>query len=633
MINEFKFGRLTLLAFLLVAAFCALGFRLIDLQALQHEQLSAIADDNTKRSALREPRRGEIRDIQGNPLATSVFVKTICADPTLIGNYQADVARVLAPFLQLSEADLAEKLQPKILRYATNGEPVFNQYVVLKRKVRNETWQRIQTALTNVAANVPVQDLPRKERRFYYNLRHKAVFADRREDQLRVYPNGGLAAHILGYVRTEEEKTSLDTKGQYGVERVMDRYLDGTRGWREFERDSRGRELVTYRRADIEPMPGMNVVLTIDSGLQYIVETELIEAWKNHTPVSVSAVAVRPKTGEVLAMATLPNFDPHRPGEFQLDTLRNRIVSDVYEPGSTFKIVVVAGALNDRMVSLSDRFNCENGRFNYMGVNLHDHHAYGMLSVEEIITKSSNIGAAKIGLKMGDKRLQKYIKDFGFGDRTGIPLPGEVWGIVNSLDKWSGISITRIPMGHEVAVTPLQLVMAMSAIANEGKLMKPMLIDRIENAKGEAVPPYHFPTEVRQTISPRAAKLMVQALKTVPRKGGTAPQAALDLYTVAGKTGTAQKPVKGADGRVRYVPGKYYTSFCGFFPADNPQICILVVFDEPKKGYYGGTVAGPVFQRIAHRAATYMNIPPEPELLKKLELERLKSAPATAQRN
>lgn len=637
MVKEFNFGRLTALALSLVAAFCALGFRLVDLQVLQHEKLNSMAEDNTKRSSIREPRRGEIRDIQGHPLAASVFVKTVCADPTLIGNHQADVARILAPLLQTNETFLIEKLTPRIIRYGTNGQPVFNQYVVLKRKVRTEHWAVIKNALTNVAAHVPVKELPRKERRFYHNLRRKAVFADQREDQLRVYPNGGLAAHVLGYVRTGEERTGntpvFQTKGQYGVERIFDKYLDGTRGWREYERDSRGRELVTYRRADIDPMPGMNVVLTIDSGLQYIMETELIQAWKDHSPQSVSAVAVRPKTGEILAMATLPNFDPHHPGQFQMDTLRNRIVSDVYEPGSTFKIVVVAGALNDRTVSLNDRFDCEQGRFRYKGVNLHDHHAYGLLSVEEIITKSSNIGAAKIGLKMGEERLYQYIRDFGFGSKSKVPLPGEVWGILHPTDKWSGISITRIPMGHEVAVTPLQLVMAMSAIANDGKLMRPKLIDRIENDKGEVVQPYFFPQEVRQTISPRAARLMTQALKTVPVKGGTAPLAALDLYTVAGKTGTAQKPGKNKHGKTVYLPGKYYTSFCGFFPADNPEICILVVFDEPKNGYYGGTVAGPVFKRIARRAATYMNIPPEPELLEKMELTRLEKAPRTAQRN
>ncbi len=632
MIKEFQFGRLTLLACLLVTAFCALGFRLVDLQVRQHEILTSEADDNTKRSALREPRRGEIRDIQGNPLATSVFVKTVCADPTLIGDYHDDVARILAPLLRERVDTLAEKLKPRILRYATNGEPVFNQYVVLKRKVRNETWAHIKSAMTNVAAHVPIKELPRKERRFYHNLRHAAVFADRREDQLRVYPNGGLAAHVLGYVRTEEDKSSLETRGQYGVESEFDRYLDGTKGFREYERDSRGRELVTYRRADYEPTPGMNVVLTIDSGLQYIVETELIEAWKKHTPLSVSAIAVRPRTGEILALATLPNFDPHHPGDFQLDTLRNRIVADSYEPGSTFKIVVVAGALNDGAVTLQDRFDCEQGVFYHKGVKLRDHHGYGMLSVEEIITKSSNIGSAKIGMKMGGERLQKYIRDFGFGERSGIQLPGEIPGIVNPLKKWSGISITRIPMGHEIGVTALQLVMAMSAIANDGKLMKPMLIDRIENSRGEVVPPYYFPTEVRQAIKPSAARQMVRALKSVPRKGGTAPQAALEHYTVAGKTGTAQKPVK-VNGRYRYVAGKYFASFCGFFPAADPEICILVVFDEPKNGYYGGTVAGPVFQRIARRAAKYMNIPPEPELLEQLELTRLQDAPRTAQRN
>lgn len=638
MSNEFKYRRLTLLAFLLVTAFCALGYRLVDLQVRQHEELSAKADDNIKRSSVREPRRGEIRDIHGTRLSASVFVKTICADPTLIGDRQQEVARVLAPWLQMDEAELIKKLQNRVIRYDEKGQPVHDQYVVLQRKVRRETWEQIQSAMTNVAASVDMKGFSREKKRFYWNLRTKAIFADRREDQLRVFPNVGSAAHLIGYVRTDEDtvgrSTVFQTKGLYGIERTFDEVLDGTRGWREYERNSRGHELVRSRRADIEARPGDNVVLTIDAGLQYIVESELIQGWKDHTPVSASAVAVRPQTGEILAMATFPNFDPHHPGMFQLDALRNRVVSDSYEPGSTFKIVVVAGALNDGLVSLDDQFHCENGAFRYAGRTLHDHGSYGILSVEEIITKSSNIGAAKIGLKMGKERLHKYIRDFGFGKRTGIPLPLEAWGTVHPVKDWGGQTITSVPMGHEVAVTPLQLVMAMSAIANNGKLMRPLLVDHIENSEGKHVrhpslPADAFlPAEAGQAVSPRTAKLMVQALKTVPQKGGTAPKTALEHYTVAGKTGTAQKVGvvgKDRDGKdvMGYMKGAYFASFCGFFPADDPEICILVLFDEPKNGYYGGTVAGPVFQRIARRAAKYLNIPPEPALMKELELSGL----------
>lgn len=645
--SEFKYRRLTLLAFLLVTAFCALGYRLVDLQVRQHAELSEKADDNIKRSSIREPRRGEILDIHGKRLAASVFVKTICADPTLIGDRQQEVARILAPRLQMNEDELVKKLQMRVIRYSEKGEPVYDQYVVIKRKVRREIWEQIQAAMTQVATDVDMDGFSRKERRFYRNLRTKAIFADRREDQLRVYPNVGSAAHVLGYVRTDEDvagrSTVFQTKGLYGIERTFDEVLDGTRGWREFERDSRGRELVRNRRADIAARPGDNVVLTIDAGLQYIVESELKQGWKDHTPLSLSAIAVRPRTGEILAMATFPNFDPHQPGLYQLDALRNRAVTDMYEPGSTFKIVVVAGALEDRMISLNDRFHCENGSFRYAGRTLHDHHKYGVLSVEEIITKSSNIGAAKIGLKMGKERLHKYIMDFGFGKKTGIPLSAEAWGQVHPVKRWGGQTITSVPMGHEISVTPLQLVMAMSAIANDGVLMKPMIVDHFENSEGKHVshpkiPADAFlPTEVRRVVSSRTAKLMVQALKTVPREGGTAPQTALEHYTVAGKTGTAQKVgVVGKDrhgkDKMGYRRGAYFTSFCGFFPADDPELCILVLFDEPKRGYYGGTVAGPVFQRIARRAAKYLNIAPEPGLMKELELSGLSSGRTTTSR-
>jgi cell division protein FtsI/penicillin-binding protein 2 len=235
---------------------------------------------------------------------------------------------------------------------------------------------------------------------------------------------------------------------------------------------------------------------------------------------------------------------------------------------------------------------------------------------------------------MGKESLHKYIMDFGFGKKTEIPLPAEARGTVHPVKRWGGQTITSVPMGHEISVTPLQLVMAMSAIANDGVLMKPMIVDHIENGEGKHVrhpkmPGDAFlPTEVRRAVSPRTARMMVQALKTVPRKNGTAPQAALEHYTVAGKTGTAQKvgvvgkTIEGKD-IMGYKSGAYFASFCGFFPADDPELCILVLFDEPKHGYYGGTVAGPVFQRIARRAAKYLNIPPEPQLMKELELTGL----------
>jgi len=324
-----------------------------------------------------------------------------------------------------------------------------------------------------------------------------------------------------------------------------------------------------------------------------------------YSPISVCGIVARPRTGEILAMATVPNFDPNERAAPPA-ALRNRVITDLAEPGSTFKIVVVSGALNDGVVRLTDPFDCEHSHFYYGGRTLHDHHAYGVLSVEQIITKSSNIGAAKIGIKLGADRLYDYIRNFGCGEATGIPLPGEVTGAryVRPVSNWRPVTIAQIPMGQGICVTRLQMLMAMCAIANKGVLMRPMLVNRLEDQNHIVVAKY-TPQQVRQVISESTARLMVKALKTVVSPEGTAPNAALDHYTVAGKTGTANKVENG-----RYVE-KFFTSFIGFFPADNPELCISVTLDEPKGGHYGGAVAGPIFKRIAERAAKYLSIPPE----------------------
>ena len=267
---------------------------------------------------------------------------------------------------------------------------------------------------------------------------------------------------------------------------------------------------------------------------------------------------------------------------------------------------MLSGALNDRTVTLNDGFNCENGRFFFAGHPLRDHHPYGNLSVERIITKSSNIGAAKIGIKMGNRRLYEYLYEYGFGMRTGIQLPSESPGIVHPPEKWSKVSIAQIPMGHGVAVTRLQMAMAMSAMANNGWLMRPMLVSRLVDREGNVVAEYQ-PQRVRQVVSETAARQMTQALKTVVTDDGTAVKAALTNYTVAGKTGTAQKPSPQGG----YSNEKFVTSFIGFFPADNPEVCISNVLDEPKGGHYGGEVAAPIFRQVAEGVANYLNVRPD----------------------
>jgi cell division protein FtsI/penicillin-binding protein 2 len=607
MTKRVQLKRVLLLLGLLGLAFTGLGYRLVDLQVLRHDELSKLAQDNTQHEFWQAPRRGNILDAHGNLLATSIPVKTICADPSLLGNQQAAVAHALAPLLQLDEAALCQRLFPRVSKN-DKGRMVTNNlhYVRLQKNVSDDTWQKIQLAMTNLSFGVDEKKLSRTGREFYRNLRQYSVFAE--PGQMRVYPNGALAAQVLGFSGTEDVTVDGHVisriSGHDGIELALNSTLSGVAGWRVTETDRQQRELVALRDEDVRPRDGLNAVLTIDAAVQHIVEDALAEAIQKHAPKSITGIVMRPGTGEILAMASLPNYDPNKPNTITPES-RDRVITDVVEPGSTFKIVVVSGALNDGVVRLNDQFNCEQGHFAFAGRVLHDHEALGMLTVENIITKSSNIGAAKIGIKLGADRLFDYATDYGFGARTGIPLPGEVGGILHPVKDWTKVSVAQIPMGQGVAVTRLQMLMAMAAIANDGWLMRPMLVSRLENRDGSVMQKYN-PQRVRQVISDAADKMMIEALKTVVSPEGTAAGAALKNYTVAGKTGTAQKVEDGA-----YVHGKYIASFIGFFPADNPQLCISIVMDEPKEGYYGGQVCGPVFKDIAERCASYLNIPPD----------------------
>jgi cell division protein FtsI/penicillin-binding protein 2 len=608
MTKRLQLKRVLTLLGLLGLAFAGLGYRLVDLQVLRHDELAGKAQQNTQREFWQAPRRGDILDRHGNLLATSVFVKTVCADPGLIGNQQAVVARVLAPLLQMSEGDLYQRLLPRLMKNQ-KGETVTNRYVVLQRKVADETWQKIQTTMASFSFGMDEKKLSRPGRAFFRDLRQSAIFTDPVDDQLRLYPNGSLAAHVLGFVGAENGSNHVSQiVGRDGVELVLNSALSGVAGWRVTQTDRQKRELVALRDEDVQARDGLNVVLTLDAAIQHIVETSLADALQKHTPISITAVVTRPRTGEILAMASLPNFDPNNPGASPADARRNRVISDVMEPGSTFKIVVVSGALNEGVVRLADTFDCEQGHFAFAGRVLHDHEPYGILSTESIITKSSNIGAAKIGIRLGEARLYDYAREFGFGQRTGISLPGEVRGLLYPVKDWSKVSIAQIPMGHGVAVTRLQMIMAMGALANDGWLMRPMLVSRLEDRNGNVVQQYS-PQRVRQVVSESTDKLMVEALKTVVTPDGTAPGAAMKDYTGAGKTGTANKVENGT-----YAEHKFYSSFVGFFPADNPELCISIVMDEPKEGYFGGQVCGPIFKEIAERCASYLNIPADKNL-------------------
>jgi len=611
MTNKQQIRRALLLLAFLSLAFGGLCYRLVDLQVLRHDELSAAGEKNTQREFWQAPRRGDILDVNGNILATSIPVKTICADPSLMGNFQPLIAHAIAPLLNLNEADLTKRLTPYLTRNA-KGEVVTNNlhYVRLAKNISDETWQQVAAAMTNLTFGVDVKKLPRAQKEFIRNLKNYSVFSE--PDQMRVYPNGSLASQVIGFPASEEQKISgrivTQIAGRDGAELAMNKQLSGVAGWKVTETDRAQHELVAMRDEDVHPRDGLNVVLTIDSVVQHIVETALADALKKHTPRSITGIVMRPKTGEILAMASLPNYDPNQPNTITPET-RNRVITDVVEPGSTFKIVVVSGALNNGIVSLNTPVYCENGAFAFAGRVLHDHERLGNETVKSVITKSSNIGAAKIGIQLGADNLYSYAWNYGFGQRTGIPLPGEARGFLYPVKDWSKVSIAQIPMGHGVAVTRLQMLYAMASIANDGWLMRPMIVKQLQERDGSVVQRY-APERVRKIIGEQADLDMITALKTVPTKDGTAPDAAMKNYVVAGKTGTAQKAENGA-----YASGKYISSFIGFFPADDPQICISVVMDEPKEGYYGGKVCGPVFREIAERCASYLNIPPDPKLM------------------
>ena len=518
-----------------------------------------------------------IQDVNGESLAQNEPIKTVIADGSLIEDHAA-LARLLSGPLQMDEKQLAEKLATQ-REVKVDNKKVPSRYIVLKRKVAESTAMEISAAL-----------VAQKLRGIHFE-----------PDSERIYPNGQMLCHVVGYVNG-------DNAGVEGIERNLESYLRGYDGFRYVERDRTGKELVPYRGQERAARDGYNVQLTIDMGLQQIVETELNEAVKQFKPKMATVILMRPQTGEILALANRPNFDPNLIEQSPLDARRNRAITDMVEPGSTFKIVTTAAALSQKLVTRDSYIFCENGSFNWGGRILHDHHGYGDLSVQDVLIHSSNIGVAKLGIQLGEQRLYEAVRKFGFGERTGVNLPGEIPGVVHPPHRWSKVSITRVPMGHEVGATPMQVVTAMAAIANGGTLLMPQIVHAITDSQGNVVQPFQK-AEVRRVATPEATLAVRDALIEVVSKKGTAPQAQVAGHQVAGKTGTAQKV--GPNGT--YEHSKYVVSFVGFMPAQNPEFVALVILDEAqtKPGLnYGGLVAAPIFSKIATRAARYLNLTP-----------------------
>jgi cell division protein FtsI/penicillin-binding protein 2 len=566
-------GRALFACGLLAVCFTGFSWRLVHVQVRQHADYAAVA---TAKHTGRLPipaRRGTICDAQGEPLAQNEPIRTIIADASLIQDREAAV-EILAGPLALPP----DELRPMLARTAWSDaqqKELPAQYIVLKKRVPETVATGLATALA-----------ARKIRGIRFDL-----------ETARIYPNARLACHVLGFA-------SADNAGVGGVEQSFNATLSGEDGFRMIARDGTGRELPQYRGFERAPRHGQNLRLTIDMGLQNIVETELEAACRLYRPKSATVILMEPFTGAVLALANRPNFDLNDLNRGKADERRNRAIADLYEPGSTFKIVTAAAALDRRIVGPQTMIFCENGY--YQPYRLRDHAAYRYLSVNDIIKHSSNIGCAKLAIQMGDKNFYEYVRRFGFGDTTGIGLPAEERGVVHPPHVWDKLTETRMAMGHAITVTPLQVAAAMSAIANGGKLMMPQVVKDVTDEHGAVVSTFP-PQDVRPVCRESAARAVRDAMIEVCTPKGTAEKARVFGHLVAGKTGTAQKP----DGKGGYLRDKYIVSFAGFMPAKDPAFVAVVVFDDArtKQGQnYGGLVAAPIFSRIGEKAARYLGI-------------------------
>ncbi len=576
------------------ALFTVLSARLIFLAVNQHEHYS----DISRRAVSSKPQlipawRGAIEDAEGTCLARNEPLRDVILDGRVICESKSnkkpeEIAAILAKVLGMNAEDIVKR----IARDKT--------YVVIKKNVLEETAAELERQL--VAAKV---------KGVTYEQRFK-----------RIYPAHQLLSHVVGFYGYEEPAEGEKQghfRGVEGIERSMEEWLRGKDGSRIFERDGRGKELMNFAGIERAPENGATVRLTINLNLQQIVESELEAACKRLRPVKATVIMMRPDTGEILALANRPTFDPNEAAKAKPEDRFNNAVAGTVEPGSTFKAVTCAGALHMRLATPHTEVFCENGKWSYGGLALHDHHPYGTMTLSQVIEKSSNIGAAKFALQIGQERFYNWVRNFGFGQQTGIALPGEVRGILRPRDQWQPVSITRVAMGHEVTATPLQIITATCAIANGGHLMMPQIIREIRSDSGEILVDYK-PQEVRTVITEDTAGKVRDALIKVTGKQGTAKLAHIPGYNTAGKTGTAQKLVTDPKtGKQTYSHDKHVTSFVGFVPAEKPAFCLLVIIDEAKVSAHedvGGLVAAPIFHTIAERSLAYLGVAPDPALLR-----------------
>jgi cell division protein FtsI (penicillin-binding protein 3) len=552
--------RIRLVGGLFAVLFLAVIARAFYLQVYDSERLQKLAERQHQRAIPLTPDRGTIYDRNGAPLAVSVEMDSCFAEPRNISN-PAETARKLAPVLKLSSEELRRKLT------GNRG------FVWLQRRMTPEEARK-------------VMDL------------HLEGIAFVKETQ-RFYPTAEVASHVLGF-------TGIDPSGLEGIELKYDSTILGNSGYMVTERDALGRDIALKKVVIKKASKGGNVHLTLDKNIQYLAEKELTRAVLSSGARAGMAVVMDPQTGKVLAMANYPTYNPNSHEKYSNNELRNRAVCDSFEPGSTFKVFLLAASLQEGVIGQADGFDCNNGSYAIGGRVIHDTHRYGYLKVGEILKYSSNIGAAKIGVRLGSERLFNYLRSFGFGERTGIDLPGETSGYLRDRKQWFGVDLATIAFGQGVSATVIQQCAAISAIANGGVVMKPYLVEKITSENGEVLQEF-APMSRRRVISPDVAKVVTRMMESVTAEGGTGTNAAVDGYRVAGKTGTAQKVDPVTKG---YSVDKRTASFLGFVPADNPRLTIMVVIDEPKTSSYGGVVAAPAFREIARQALCYLQVAP-----------------------
>lgn len=547
-------------------AWTLLALRLLQLQWWQQSRFSDRAEQQREYAEEIPARPGDIVDRQGRLVATTLTLRSLYVVPRRISQAWT-VANALSGALDLPADGLFEKI----------GERRDRQFLWIKRRLTAEEVEKVKAL-----------GLPSEAWGF-------------RDEYRREYPQGVVAAHVLGL-------RDIDGVGRGGIEEGMDKVLSGEKGRRKLARDSRGRVIEILDDVEHPPVTGQNVQLSLDLVVQLFAERELDAVMAEWKPESCSAIALDPKTGDILAMATRPTFDPNHPEKAAPSEWKNRAIADIYEPGSTFKPFVVSYGLDQDVIHKNDMFDCENGQYRMGRRILHDHHRYGTLSLTDVLVKSSNIGMAKIGERLTNERLFEAATLFGFGRKTGIELPGELPGILRPLKEWTTYSTGSIPMGHELATTPLQLIAAHGALANGGTLVRPRIVLPQQQDSTAAIRQLS-----EQTVSADVAKWVIDVPMQEVVTRGTGKRARIPGYNVFGKTGTAQciSPSGG------YVHGKYISSFVCGAPVEDPRLLVLVVVNQSSVGgeTFGGKVAAPAAANILKQSLVYLRIAPDQHLL------------------